>query len=426
MSCEPIITNGTNPRLHGSALLALDVICPRGTSIPGQYEMFGPQTSLNMTSATSLRALEDGPSPCNLRDTDNCPVGRDRRHASHSPLPASSADLATKGTSRPSGLTSSRSAVLQSSLASRLQTRLGTDGSTIYSMRWKSAATPAGRQYCQLVASARRTSAKDCSSERSGWPTPCQQDGPNGGPSQGNDRLPGAAALAGWPTPTKSNADGGQIAKNVTPTGRRPDGTKATVSLNQICQLSGWPTPNAGPQNDTDTKWMERREACKARHGNNGFGLPLGMMSQLSGWPSPHANSTTGAGASGRDGGLNIQTAAQLSGWPTPTTRDHKDGQECPNVPTNSLLDREVWKADRPIRITASGQVLTGSDAGTASSGQLNPAHSRWLMGYPPEWDDCGVMAMPSSRKSQPYSSKNSSAQQSKYQAAINAEHAHV
>ncbi len=124
--------------------------------------------------------------------------------------------------------------------------------------------------------------------------------------------------------------------------------------------------------------------------------------------------------------------------WPTPTTRDHKDGKECLNVPTNSLLGREVWKANwptprsadgeknvrtlegslseiqrkggpqdvaqaaaitQPIRITASGQMLTGSAAVTENSGQLNPAHSRWLMGYPPEWDDCAVTAMPSSRK---------------------------
>lgn len=124
--------------------------------------------------------------------------------------------------------------------------------------------------------------------------------------------------------------------------------------------------------------------------------------------------------------------------WPTPTTRDHKDGKECLNVPTNSLLGREVWKANwptprsadgeknvrtlegalseiqrkggpqdvaqaaaitRPIRIAASGQMLTGSAAGMENSGQLNPAHSRWLMGYPPEWDDCAVTAMPSSRK---------------------------
>lgn len=132
--------------------------------------------------------------------------------------------------------------------------------------------------------------------------------------------------------------------------------------------------------------------------------------------------------------------AKHLTTWPTPTTRDHKDGKECLNVPTNSLLGREVWKAGwpspcaqngtvngykdpekvikrkeagrqqnlqdvviltQPIRITASGQMLTGSDAGMEISGQLSPAHSRWLMGFPPEWDDCAVMAMPSSRKLQ-------------------------
>lgn len=130
--------------------------------------------------------------------------------------------------------------------------------------------------------------------------------------------------------------------------------------------------------------------------------------------------------------------------WPTPTTRDHKDGKECQNVPTNSLLGREVWKANwptprsadgeknvrtldgslseiarkggpqdvaqaaaitQPIRITVSGRVLTGSDAGMGNSGQLNPAHSRWLMGFPQEWDDCAATAMQSSRKLPPNSS---------------------
>ena len=41
------------------------------------------------------------------------------------------------------------------------------------------------------------------------------------------------------------------------------------------------------------------------------------------GWPTPTASSVTGAGTSGRQGGMNIQTAAMMTGWPTPTTIDN-------------------------------------------------------------------------------------------------------
>jgi len=76
------------------------------------------------------------------------------------------------------------------------------------------------------------------------------------------------------------------------------------------------------------------------------------------------------------------------SGWPTPTSRDHKDGKECPNVPLNALLGRVAWLTANPqaARITADGTMLTGCSAGMESGGQLNPAFSGWLQGFPEAW----------------------------------------
>nr|WP_246091397.1 hypothetical protein [Swingsia samuiensis] len=193
-----------------------------------------------------------------------------------------------------------------------MKQRLSTDGSTIYSMRWKVSDTPAGRQFCQLVASARRTLENVCFS-----------------------------VLSGWPTPTMTDANRGEkyntFAQNKT--------------LNMATQLAAWPTPLArdGDKLDATPKAIERRMEL-------GREIGVAMVARMT----------------------------SLEGW------SNHPGE---------------------VRITHSGQILTGLDAAMASSGRLNPAHSRWLMGYPPEWDDCAVMAMPSSRKSQQSSSKLSSHQ---------------
>lgn len=129
---------------------------------------------------------------------------------------------------------------------------------------------------------------------------------------------------------------------------------------------------------------------------------------ERTGWPAPTVSCTTGAGTQGRDGGLNLQTAAQLAGWASLATRDYKSasmGEELAAErlahPRGKPLSEEVWTLlPGPARLTVSGELLIGSDAGMTSGGQLSPEHSLWLMGIPKEWASCAARAMQSLRKS--------------------------
>lgn len=157
-----------------------------------------------------------------------------------------------------------------------------------------------------------------------------------------------------------------------TPLGRQISALRASAPRTSGSGFGSWPTA-------TTRDWKDGHEQAVP------INALLGRVAWLAGWPTPLSAPTSEASHNQVSGQWRrqMEAAMPLAGWPTTTTQDSA-GSRAYGYKGQAFmtLTDAAFSAD-------SGPTLTGSPVATASGGQLNPSHSRWLMGIPPAWDEC-------------------------------------
>lgn len=216
------------------------------------YAMCCQATSMDLLNATSSQVLGAGVTHSDSLDGPTIvPCGLEAAPASLSARQAKERGLLMSGTYGLRSITSLNSKRLRHALESRLDRRLDSCGSILYSMTWKDRITPAQRLILARRASAHRILDSDCT----GWQTPKTPTGGAQGfrPTLGGGvrKLEDQCLLAGWPTPTcPTNTNGHQAGNNrfTTKTVHLCSGISTTGYIVEMEKLA--------PLNPAHSRWL--------------------------------------------------------------------------------------------------------------------------------------------------------------------------
>jgi hypothetical protein len=384
--------------------------------------------STDSTSATSSAESPAGRSPCDGPDsTERRESGPDHAHASHFHAPGKGLEPRTTDTYGRNSSVSSEIAdlplfsgsrlparTLSERLAERLKANPRLSGSMEFAGIWKERVTPQGRRFWEHSAQERHIAGGGCT----GWHTPTVRDLKNSGGDGKNPRcLVRQSALESWPTPR-------------TPTGcpesaeqKKARGSAGGGSdLASTAFLAAWPTPNTMQGGQTSRGWDRKdeklmgglipwatpraadAESAGMRHSRGVADTLTAQAGQgVTGWATPTANDAEKRGQvayrDGKPNGLNAQVT--LTGWATPKVADGRG---------NPYDATENRRSELRKQMPSDGPSTTSSPAETGKRGVLNPAHSRWLMGYPVAWCQAAIRAsrkLKQRRKRGPCASKD-------------------
>lgn len=154
-----------------------------------------------------------------------------------------------------------------------------------------------------------------------------------------------------------------------------------------------WPTPLNSEFKGNRT-WKDKGQNHLLAHVIKGMATPRVFDSK----EKPSLNYLTKR----KDGKLRddrlVNQALLINNWRTPTVSDAEGG-----IP-KAAYERQLKGYPSTVKnsylaVSTFGAELSGGSDKMGKSAQLNPGLSRWLMGFPPEWDVCAVMAMQSCHK---------------------------